>query len=323
MVDQRLYTHSSTTRSKCTTTEGYRGLCSTQSQEHREMLGSSFLALALVLHSGVLIRFRQHAVAISGDICTVSSAHAVRPSHFRSMSATISQSLPTEDEARQLVNKMRSVLGSGRFEIRQWASNFPSVVEHLPANTKSESIELWLQKNHSDPQEPALGLIWHCLDDHLGYKHHPTAECLPIMRHIYKVLASQYDPLRFVTPFTTRAKVLVHRLWAKPRGCDDPNLTTNLLERWKAWEQELPNLAKVMFPRCYIPSHFSEEGSRFSLHIFCDAAKVAYGAVAYLLIEHQGEIHTSFVMARSRVAPKRQLTMPVGTLYLLGWCPAC
>lgn len=77
------------------------------------------------------------------------------------------QSLHTVDEARQLVNKMRSVLASGGFEIWQWASNVPPVVEHLPANAESESIELWLQNNHSDPQEPALGLIWHCLDDHL------------------------------------------------------------------------------------------------------------------------------------------------------------
>lgn len=141
-------------------------------------------------------------------------------------------------------------------------------------------------------------------------RHRPTTECLQTMRHICKVLASQYDPLGFVNPFTTRAKVLVQKLWAKPRSWDDPNLPTDLLESWRAWEHELPNLAMVVFPRCYIPSHFKVEASRFSLHIFCDAAEVAYGAVAYLLIEQQGEVHTSFVMARSRVAPKRQLTMP-------------
>lgn len=78
------------------------------------------------------------------------------------------QSLPTVEQARQLVDKMRSFLASGGFEIRQWASNVPSVVEHLPANAKSQSVELWLQKNHSDPQEPALGLMWHCHNDRLG-----------------------------------------------------------------------------------------------------------------------------------------------------------
>ncbi len=130
------------------------------------------------------------------------------------------------------------------------------------------------------------------------------------MKHIYKGMASQYDHLGFVTPFTTRAKVLVQKLWANTRSWDHPNLPIDLLERRRAREQELPNLAKVVFPRCYIPSNFSEEVSRFSLHILCDAAEVAYGAVAFLLIKHYGDIHTSFVMARSRVAPKQQLTMP-------------
>ncbi len=156
------------------------------------------------------------------------------------------QSLPTVGEAKKLVKKMRSVLASGGVEIRQCASNVPSVVEHLPANAKSENIEQWLQNNHSDPQEQALGLIWHCLYDDLGYKHHKTAECLPTMKHIYKGMASQYDHLGFVTPFTTRAKVLVQKLWANPRSWDHPNLPIDLLERWRAREQELHNLAKVV-----------------------------------------------------------------------------
>lgn len=51
------------------------------------------------------------------------------------------------------------------------------------------------------------------------------------------------------------------------------------------------------------------ETSKFNLHVFGDASEVAYGSVAYLLVERHGEIHTSFVMARSRVAPKRQLSI--------------
>ncbi len=145
----------------------------------------------------------------------------------------------------------------GGVEIRQCASNVPSVVEHLPANAKGAL----------SGKEQALGLVWHCLYDHLGYKHHKTAECLPTMRHIHKGMASQYGHLGFVIPFTPRAKVLVQKLWANPRSWDHPNLPIDLLERRRAREQELPNLAKVVFPRCYIPSNFSEEVSRFSLHI--------------------------------------------------------
>lgn len=47
------------------------------------------------------------------------------------------------------------------------------------------------------------------------------------------------------------------------------------------------------------------------LHVFCDVSERAYGAVAYLQsIDEQGHVHTTFVLARSCVAPKKQLSMP-------------
>ncbi|XP_065102634.1 uncharacterized protein [Paramisgurnus dabryanus] len=220
------------------------------------------------------------------------------------------QSFSTPEEAKELIDKMRPLLASGGFEIRQWASNVPSVVQHLPAGARSESIELWLQQYTPDPLEHALGLMWHCLKDHLGYKHRAIGEHPPTMRHLYKVLASQYDPVGFIVPFTTRAKVLIQKFWTKPRNWDDPNLPANLLEQWNLWERELPNLSKIKLPRCYLPPNFAVETSRFNLHVFGDASEAAYGSVAYLLIEQNGEVHTSFVMARSRVAPKRQLSIP-------------
>lgn len=47
------------------------------------------------------------------------------------------------------------------------------------------------------------------------------------------------------------------------------------------------------------------------IHIFCDASEKAYGSVDYLRVEDpEGRITVSFIMARSRVAPKRQQMMP-------------
>ena len=45
------------------------------------------------------------------------------------------------------------------------------------------------------------------------------------------------------------------------------------------------------------------------MHVFCDASEQAYGSV-YLTTKSGDTFHVSFVMARSRVAPKRQQSMP-------------
>lgn len=42
------------------------------------------------------------------------------------------------------------------------------------------------------------------------------------MRAIYRILASQYDPLGYIAPFTTLAKVLVRDLWTQESSWDDP-----------------------------------------------------------------------------------------------------
>lgn len=318
---------------------------------------------------GVLLRFRQHPVAVSGDIRAMFHQVCLLPedqplvrfawrnlkrneppdvyqwkvlpfgttsspccatfalqSHVKDHAAgneDIAQaleesfyvdnclrSLPTAEDARSLVDKMRDLLMTGGFEIRQWASNDPTVVAHLPAEAKSEATELWLMEKQSEPQEPALGLRWHCLSDSLGYRTRPLETQQPTMRSMYRVLATQYDPLGVIIPYTTRAKVLIQKLWAKQRNWDDPNLPPDLLAAWASWEKELPDLANITMSRKYAPSHLDLANIEYSLHVFCDASEQAYGSVAYLQMESAGNVHVTFVMARSRVAPKRQLSMP-------------
>ncbi len=78
----------------------------------------------------------------------------------------------------------------------------------------------------------------------------------------------------------------------------------------QAWETELPDLSLIQLPRCYVTLPSEQIVSR-ELHIFCDSSESAYGSVAYLRMEtDKGVVHTSFIMARSRVAPKRQISIP-------------
>ena len=120
------------------------------------------------------------------------------------------------------------------------------------------------------------------------------------------MLASQYNPLRLILPYTTQAKVLVQRLWEKQRDWDDPNLPEELLTAWHTWETELAYL-----PRCYTPADMDHPDTKRDIHIFCDASEMAYGSVAYLRSEDaERTIHVALLLVRSKVAPRKPLSIP-------------
>ncbi|KAL0188999.1 hypothetical protein M9458_016098, partial [Cirrhinus mrigala] len=166
------------------------------------------------------------------------------------------QSLPTAEAAKSLIGRLRTVLSEAGFEIRQWASNDPAVLSHLPPEARATSVELWLTQEKTDVPEPTLGLSWNWQSDSLSYKHRPVIYKTPTLRNIYRVLATQYDPLGLLLPYTTRVKVIVKHLWNKQREWDDPHLPPDLL--------------------------LGIEGVTREVHIFSDASEQAYGAVAYL-----------------------------------------
>ncbi|KAI4903742.1 hypothetical protein NFI96_023320 [Prochilodus magdalenae] len=218
-------------------------------------------------------------------------------------------SLPSSDMAKNLVDKLCNLLAAGGFELRQCASNNPGVFSHLPSHIRSDSSELWLNYGKQDVQESTLGLHWNCHSDTLSYKHRPVDNETTTLWNIYKVLASQYDPLGYIIPYTTRAKILVQLLWDKGRHWDD--LPQDALNAWHAWESELKDLSRITLPRCYTTPELGHPSSMRDIHIFCDASEQAYGAVAFLRSENtQGKVEIAFLTARSRVAPKKQQSVP-------------
>lgn len=199
--------------------------------------------------------------------------------------------------AKTVVDGLRRHLAEGGFEIRQWASNLSSVIEHLPTEARSVSSELWLSRDSADMVKPTLGLRWNCLDDTLGYQHRLIEPLQPTLRNLYKTLASQYDPLGLILSFTTRAKVLIRDLWKQDPSWDDPIEHGQLREQWLSWADELPNLCQVQFPRAYAPSRADASMMTKKLYIFCDSLEKAYGSVAYLrTTDDQGNMHIAFIL---------------------------
>ena len=90
---------------------------------------------------------------------------------------------------------------------------------------------------------------------------------------------------------------------------DDP-IPGEYLKRWNVWINELPNIHRFRVLRCIKPTALKGIIST-QLHIFADASERGYGAVSYLQFEcEEGNIHCSFMIAKSRVALLKKTTIP-------------
>ena len=98
-------------------------------------------------------------------------------------------------------------------------------------------------------------------------------------------------------------------LCRKNLGWDDP-IPEEETHRWQKWFNELPKLEQFSVNRCFKPSEFGEIVSR-QLHHFSDASQEGYSAVSYLrVVNTRDDIHCSFVLGKSRLAPLKPTTIP-------------
>ena len=89
--------------------------------------------------------------------------------------------------------------------------------------------------------------------------------------------------------------------------CDDP-LPDEIIARWERWRTELPLLEKVKL-NCVKPPGFGRP-FQAEVHSFSDPSESGIGQVSYLrTVNANGEVHVSFLMAKSRVAPIKPISI--------------
>ena len=192
-------------------------------------------------------------------------------------------SLDSVDELDSFILESKQLLSSAGFNLRGWVSN----------------------ARNTDQIENVLGLKWHCGSDTLSINLKPCMEVpFPLTRRVLLSLTQRiYDPMGFVTPVSLIPKVLLQRTWSNHAKWDDP-LPTDISEEFDDWIQGLSYLDNCKLPRRIICNDSS------TIHIFCDASKVSYAACIFIRTVQSSEVSVNLVMAKSRVAPTKALTMP-------------
>ena len=123
-------------------------------------------------------------------------------------------------------------------------------------------------------------------------------------REVLKKLAKVYDPLGLTSPLKLQGK-LIYRDICNQKLPWDAQLTTNLTERVKKWEQTLPT--GVTVPRPVM--NYREPVLSLELHAFGDASTQGVGAAVYTVVQQSSGTTQRLVAARARLA-KQGLTVP-------------
>ena len=251
-------------------------------------------------------RFR---VVLFGSASSPFMLHAALHCHLTQCSSTISKDLlqnlyvdnilsgcPTEEETVAYYTEARTALSEANFNLRSWASNSKQLRSIAEKDQVADSCE----------QINTLGLVWNTTNDNLSLaqKFFSTDQSSATKCEVLQQSSRVFDPLGFTAPVTISAKLLLQQLWQKKLPWDVP-LPSEYQQQWQTILHDLQHLHTVSIPRCYWKNGMSIDAP-VELHIFCDASTKAYGAVSYF---RQGNI-TAFVIARNRVAPLKQLTLP-------------
>ncbi|KAJ8388711.1 hypothetical protein AAFF_G00131200 [Aldrovandia affinis] len=217
-------------------------------------------------------------------------------------------SVPSIEEAKKLIVEAQELCKRGGLRLHKFNSNEREVLDSVDPSERAVTTEPLNLSLNATPTERALGIQWSL--EHDTFSFNVDLQNKPSTRRgILSVIASLYDPLGFVAPFTLSGKCILQELCRRGIGWDDP-LPEDLSPRWEEWKNGLQKLKEVSIPRCYRPQDFGKTVTT-ELHHFSDASNVGYGTCSYLRCKNDNdEVHCSLVMAKARVAPTKLTSIP-------------
>ncbi len=218
------------------------------------------------------------------------------------------KSMPTAEEAVDLLKRNQEMLASSNLRLHKIASNSPAVMNAFPVEDHVKDLkDLDLEKD-TPPIQRSLGLSWNLKDD--AFTFCVDAEEKPFTRRgVLATVNSVFDPLGLAGPVTIQGKFLLRDLTVDTKDWDAP-LPTDREAEWEAWKHSLQDLTQFEIPRVY--SKFSLSlAQETEIHVFSDASTKAIAAVAYLrVIDGDGSCEVGFVLGKAKLAPLSAHTIP-------------
>lgn len=209
---------------------------------------------------------------------------------------------PSVEEALELKKQLIQLLKCAQLELRKWSSNSEAFLKTLPVD------HCQTPKSFSEETDKStlkiLGVQWDPAGDIFTYSLSDVPEIEYTKRSILSHVARIFDPLGWLTPFILKAKLLLQDLWRQNISWDEL-VPSNISQDWRDFILDLKNLKLIEIPRQVVPSAAHE----IQLIGFCDGSTKAYGCCVYLRVVTNKRVQVSLLIAKSKVAPLKVLTV--------------
>ncbi|XP_031339592.1 uncharacterized protein LOC116168078 [Photinus pyralis] len=177
-------------------------------------------------------------------------------------------------------------MAEAKFCLRMWESNVDDFLEQLVVTN-------------------VLGMKWNRRSDTLScFVNVKGVEKATTKRIILAEVAKIFDPLGILAPVTLVPKLLLQETWNSKLGWDE-SVSSEVSRKFLKWKHDIALLNLLEIPR------WACRGNKqsWTLHTFCDASKSGYAATVFLRSEINGTGMVQLLMAKSRVAPLKDITI--------------
>ena len=264
---------------------------------------------------GQVVKYRMTGHIFGGVWCASSSAYALRRTAVDDDDVDgvvkdvimnsfyvddMLHSVETVEEGEMVVKNVTEQLQKGGFHLTKFVVNEPRIHEQINEEERAKECRIFDQS-----ETTALGVRWNVYDDEFIFRV-SVSEDVVTRRTMLRLVASMFDPLGLLNPFTVSGKILLQRA-TKCKIDWDEEVVQEIEEEWKSWVRDFENLNNLKIPRC-----MKLAGDVYvELHHFSDSSQSAYGCVSYLRsVSPSGEIKVSLVMSKAKLCPIKEITLP-------------
>ncbi|KAK7898591.1 hypothetical protein WMY93_019444 [Mugilogobius chulae] len=217
-------------------------------------------------------------------------------------------SVPTDHHAVDILTRTQASLAESNIRLHKFISNSRDVLKALSQEDCAAPVKDLDLSGETESIQRSLGLLWETSTDTFTFS--VSTEPKPFTRRgVLSTVNSIFDPLGLLAPVTTSGRALLRELTADLPDWDTP-LSEEKHDKWENWRKSLQDLKQLHVPRTYTNMSLSNVEHK-ELIVFSDASVKAIGAVAYLkTVQNNGNTEVGFVMAKGRLAPRSEPTIP-------------